>query len=277
MTKTDSIKLTLASIESTPLLNCKSSKSSISSNEDICLDIDSIPSKLALTSKQKWILLCLCLVDLCSFSSMSIIAPFFPYEIYLRSLSDTVSGFIFALYSLTVVVFSVIFGKLAPFIGPKFMLISGVFVSGFANITFGFLNYIQNNTAFISFCFIVRIIEAIGAASFNTASLIFVFKCFPNHISSAFSWTETFTIIGTTIGPALGGLLYSSFGYCVPFFVLGTFVFINLPLCYFFVPKIDCKLLKLFLRLEAFVCQKLLDALSLWTFKAFRCLKHFGV
>lgn len=246
MKKMESIKLTLPVIETTPLL--KSSNSSISSNEDICLDIDSVNSKLSMTSQQKRILLCLCLVDLCSFASMSIIAPFFPYEIYLRSLTDTMSGLVFALYSLTVVVFSVIFGKAAPYIGPKFMLMSGVLVSGSANITFGFLNYIHNNTAFITCCFIVRIVEAIGAASFNTASLIYVFKMFPNHVSSAFSWTETFTIIGTTLGPALGGVLYSWAGYCLPFFVLGVFVFINLPLCYLFVPEIDCKLAKHFSR-----------------------------
>lgn len=213
-------------------------QSSFSSSDDASL---LLPSKVKFTPQQRWILLCLCLVDFSAFASMSIIAPFFPYEVSQRGQGTYVAGLIFSVYSVTVVIASAIFGRLCPYIGPRLMLILGVFVSGTANIVFGLLDYLDDDTTFITLCFVVRIIEALGAASFNTASLIYIFDIFPDHIGYAFGMTETFTTLGNTFGPALGGVLYSWLGYGLPFYVLGTFAFLTLPLICLKVPKLNSK------------------------------------
>lgn len=200
-----------------------------------------VPSKVKFTSQQRWILLCLCLIDFSAFASMSIIAPFFPYEVSQRGQGNYVAGLIFSVYSVTVVIASAIFGRLCPYIGPRLMLIVGICVSGTANIVFGLLDYLEDDTTFIALCFVVRIIEALGAASFNTASLIYIFDIFPDHIGYAFGMTETFTTLGNTFGPALGGVLYSWLGYGLPFYVLGTFAFLTLPLICCKVPKLNSK------------------------------------
>uniref|UniRef100_T1KEE7 Major facilitator superfamily (MFS) profile domain-containing protein n=1 Tax=Tetranychus urticae TaxID=32264 RepID=T1KEE7_TETUR len=153
-------------------------KGHLSESSDSCDNVT-----LPLNHSQKWILLCLCLVDFSAFASMSIIAPFFPYELYLRGQTTYVAGLVFSIYSLTVVISSVFFGPLSAHIGPKFMLLTGITVAGIANIIFGLLDYISNDTTFIALCFIVRIVEAVGAASFNTASLVYVFEIFPDHVS----------------------------------------------------------------------------------------------
>lgn len=211
-------------------------KGHLSESSDSCDNVT-----LPLTHSQKWILLCLCLVDFTAFASMSIIAPFFPLEASLRGQSTYIAGLVFSTYSLTVVIASVFFGPLSAHIGPKFMLLAGIAIAGTANIIFGLLDFINNDTTFIALCFIIRIIEALGAASFNTASLVYVFEVFPDHVGYAFSMTETFTTLGTTLGPAIGGLLYSWGGYSLPFYVLGVFSFITIPLCASKLPRISSK------------------------------------
>lgn len=46
------------------------------------------------------------------------------------------------------------------------------------------LPYIQSNTHFAIFCFLVRGFEAIGAGAFSTASFIYVIHMFPDNVSA---------------------------------------------------------------------------------------------
>ena len=54
------------------------------------------------TTRQKLVLISLCLVDFTSFCAMSILAPFFPQEATEKGVSITVSGLIFSVYALIV-------------------------------------------------------------------------------------------------------------------------------------------------------------------------------
>lgn len=54
------------------------------------------------TRQQKLVLASLALVDFTAFSSMSILAPFFPQKAEAKGVSTTVSGFIFSVYALVV-------------------------------------------------------------------------------------------------------------------------------------------------------------------------------
>lgn len=88
------------------------------------------------------------------------------------------------------------------------------------------LEYINDKTLFITYCFIVRGFEALGASAYSTASYVFVVNTFPQHIGSVLvsyqeyvkactqedtfqGILETFVGLGMSTGPALGGLLYS--------------------------------------------------------------------
>ncbi len=89
-------------------------KGHLSESSDSCDNVT-----LPLNHSQKWILLCLCLVDFSAFASMSIIAPFFPYELYLRGQTTYVAGLVFSIYSLTVVISSVFLAHFQPILGPN--------------------------------------------------------------------------------------------------------------------------------------------------------------
>lgn len=196
-----------------------------------------------LTIKQKSILFCISLVSITSFLCMSIMAPFFPNEASNKGMSETVSGFVFSFYALIVMISSPILGSLLPVIGAKFMLISGIFASGVSNILFGTLDRIIDLTSFTVLCFIVRATEAIGVAAFSTASYTYIMYVFPDDIGTAFGLTETCVGIGMSLGPAVGAGLYALGGYGLPFYVLGTFVLLNIPLCWYVIDPIVSKYL----------------------------------
>lgn len=51
--------------------------------------------------------------------------------------------------------------------------------------------------------------EALGASAYSTASYVFVVNAFPESIGTVLGILETFVGLGMSVGPAIGGLLYS--------------------------------------------------------------------
>ncbi|XP_032636400.1 MFS-type transporter SLC18B1-like isoform X5 [Chelonoidis abingdonii] len=158
-----------------------------------------------------------------NFSSMicySILGPFFPREAEKKGASDTVVGLIFGCFALFNFLTSLILGNYLVQIGAKFMFVAGMFVSGCVTILFGAM-------------------DAIGFAAAVTASFSILAMAFPNNIATVMGSLEIFTGLGLVLGPPLGGFLYQSFGYEVPFIVLGCLVLILVPLNMYLLPKYD--------------------------------------
>ncbi|XP_070533941.1 MFS-type transporter SLC18B1-like [Ptychodera flava] len=173
------------------------------------------------TREQKLILFSISLANFCSFASFSILAPFFPGEASDMGASDTMIGFIFGWFALVMFVSSPIFGKFLPHIGAKFVYVAGEGVCGACSIIFGFLNKLDKGTEFVVYCFLVRGVQALGAAASATASYAIIAKFFPDNVSTVFGLSEIFTGLGYMIGPPLGGVLYQTGGYTLPFVLLG--------------------------------------------------------
>ncbi|XP_053566921.1 MFS-type transporter SLC18B1 [Bombina bombina] len=177
-----------------------------------------------------------------NFSSMicySILGPFFPQEALKKGVSSTITGLIFGCFALFNFLTSLILGKYLVQIGAKFMLVSGMFTSGCATILFGLLDKAPDGTVFIVLCFIVRSVDAIGFGASITASFSILAKAFPNNIATTMGSLEIFTGLGLILGPPLGGFLYQSFGYEIPFIVLGCIVLLMVPLNIAILPKYD--------------------------------------
>ncbi|XP_077293824.1 MFS-type transporter SLC18B1-like [Arctopsyche grandis] len=193
------------------------------------------------TRSQKLTLLSLAIVDFMSFCSMSIMAPFFPREAKEKGMTEAVSGFVFSFYALVMFLTSPIFGKIIPSVGTKFLFLTGVFVAGSCNLLFGVLEYIHDYERFTIFCFLIRGFEALGASAYSTASYVFVVHLFPNNISSVLGILETFVGLGMSVGPAIGGLLYSVGGFGLPFYVLGIAMIAIIPINLYLLPaQEDC-------------------------------------
>ncbi|XP_075545974.1 MFS-type transporter SLC18B1-like [Dermacentor variabilis] len=201
-------------------------------------------AKFRLSRSQKLTLFCLCLVNFTSYISYSVIAPFYPQEATFKGMREAVSGFVFSVYALTMMVFSPIFGKLVPILGAKLIFFSGILCAGGANILFGLLDLVEDTLIFTVLSFLVRILEALGAAGFSTASYSIVLHVYPDHISTVFGIIETAVGVGMSIGPAIGGALYSVGGFGLPFYILGSCVLLTFPICWFIMRDIQVQALE---------------------------------
>ncbi|KAG7304378.1 hypothetical protein JYU34_011318 [Plutella xylostella] len=183
-----------------------------------------------LSRRQRLTLASLALVDFMSFCSMSVMAPFFPREAAMKGLSDTMCGLVFSFYAIVMFLTSPVFGKYLPIMGAKMMFTSGMFVAGACNVLFGTLVLIEDVTTFTALCFVVRGLEALGASAYSTASYVFVVNAFPDSIGSVLGILETFVGLGMSVGPAIGGLLYSIGGFGLPFYTLGIIMIATVPI-----------------------------------------------
>ncbi|KAJ8733922.1 hypothetical protein PYW07_014473 [Mythimna separata] len=192
-----------------------------------------------LSSRQRLTLASLALVDFMSFCSMSVMAPFFPREAAAKGLSETMCGIVFSFYAVVMFLTSPLFGKFLPVVGAKFLFTAGMFIAGACNVLFGTLALIDDTTTFTTLCFVVRGMEALGASAYSTASYVFVVNTFPDSIGSVLGILETFIGLGMSVGPAIGGLLYTIGGFGLPFYTLGVIMVLTVPINFFLLT--DCE------------------------------------
>ncbi|XP_013876775.1 MFS-type transporter SLC18B1 isoform X3 [Austrofundulus limnaeus] len=177
-----------------------------------------------------------------NFSSMicySILGPFFPNEAVKKGASQTVVGQIFGCYAVCNLIGALVLGKYIVQIGAKFMLIAGLFVSSGCTIMFGLLDKAPAGATFIALCFIVRSLDALGFAAAMTSSFAITAKIFPNNVATVLGSLEIFTGLGLILGPPVGGWFYHSFGYEVPFMLLGCVLLIMVPFNIYVLPSIE--------------------------------------
>ncbi|XP_067224011.1 MFS-type transporter SLC18B1 isoform X3 [Chanodichthys erythropterus] len=203
---------------------------------------DSSPPETPATKMSRQQILTLISMASINFSSMicySILGPFFPNEAKKKGVSQSMIGLIFGIYALCTLVGSLILGKYIVQIGAKFMIVAGLFVSSGSTVLFGFLDQVSDGTVFIVLCFITRCINAIGFSASVTSSFAVSAKVFPDNIATVLGFMEIFTGLGLILGPPLGGWLYQSFGYEIPFVFTGCLLFATVPLNMWILPSFD--------------------------------------
>ncbi|XP_042546351.1 MFS-type transporter SLC18B1 [Dipodomys spectabilis] len=192
-----------------------------------------------LSREQIFVLISAASMNLGSMMAYSILGPFFPKEAEKKGASNTMIGMIFGSYALFDLLASLIFGKYLVCIGAKFMFIAGIFVSGAVTVLFGVLDQLPDGPIFIAMCFLVRIVDAISFSAAITASNAILAKAFPNNLATVLGSLEVFSGLGFILGPPLGGFLYQSFGYSIPFTFLGCIVLLMIPLNICIVPNYE--------------------------------------
>ncbi|CAG13181.1 unnamed protein product, partial [Tetraodon nigroviridis] len=195
------------------------------------------PQKM--TKQQILTLISIASVNFSSMICYSILGPFFPNEAVKKGASQTVIGLIFGCYAVCNLIGSLVMGKYIVQIGAKFMLVMGLFVSSVCTILFGLLNRVPAGATFITLCFIVRSIDAVGFAGAMTSSFAMTAKIFPNNVATVLGSLEVFTGLGLILGPPVGGWFYQSFGYEVPFMLLGCLLLVMVPFNIYVLPVIE--------------------------------------
>jgi|JI9StandDraft_1071089.scaffolds.fasta_scaffold275962_1 MFS family permease len=77
-------------------------------------------------------------------SAYAMVAPFLPFEFQRKGISQTYMGYVFAIYSVAVVIFSPICGTLISKIGRIMMVRIGVFFMGLSFMLLGASSIIQD-------------------------------------------------------------------------------------------------------------------------------------
>lgn len=173
-------------------------------------------------TRQQWLtLIVFAIADFCSAVCVSLQAPFYPMMAESKGASPTQYGFVFGIFELTVFIVCPIYGTYLNKIGPKFMFNAGIFTTATTCIMFGFLDRVNDTTAFIGLSFVIRIVEAMGNSGFLTASFSIIAKEFPENVGATFASLETCFGLGLIVGPTLGGALFELGGYTLPFVTLG--------------------------------------------------------
>ena len=189
-------------------------------------------------TRQQWLtLIVFAIADFCSAVCVSLQAPFYPIMAESKGATPTEYGFVFGIFELTVFIVSPIYGNYLYKIGPKFMFNAGIFTTATTCIMFGFLDRINNCTAFIGLSFAIRIIEAMGNSGFLTASFSIIAKEFPENVGATFACLETCFGLGMIVGPTLGGALFELGGYTLPFVSLGCMLLAAATLTYCILPS----------------------------------------
>ncbi|XP_076315763.1 MFS-type transporter SLC18B1-like [Tachypleus tridentatus] len=144
----------------------------------------------------------------CNYVCYSIIAPFFPQLARKKGLNAVEYSMVFGAYSIAQVIFSMIAGKFLTKIGPKFIVIAGLFITGGATVIFGCLEKSPHGRIFLALSIGIRMVEGAGFAVYLTSVLAIVVKTFPTNPGYYVGLTETVVTIGMITGPVLGSFLY---------------------------------------------------------------------
>ncbi|XP_078314592.1 MFS-type transporter SLC18B1-like isoform X1 [Crassostrea virginica] len=188
---------------------------------------------------KKILLLMMAVCNFCAAANFSILGPFFPQEAMRKGTSMSVVGLIFGIFELVSFLASPIIGNYMTKVGTKFLFVSGVLVSGICSILFGVLYYCPGGFQFVLLCFLCRTLEALASAAFVTSSYAILADAFPKYIATVVGYLELFTGVGMMVGPAIGGGLYSLWGYGLPFYVLGCVLVIAGIISFFTMPKLN--------------------------------------
>lgn len=175
-------------------------------------------------SKKLLLLLSLWTGIFCNYACYSIIAPFFPQLARQKGLSAEQYSLVFGVYSLSQITFSVIVGRSLTKIGPKFIVLAGLFLTGGSTILFGCLERSPGGPIFFWLCMAVRAVEGAGFAAYLTSSLAVIVRTFPTNPGYYVGLTETIVTVAMISGPPLGSALYTAGGYSCPFVSFGSVI-----------------------------------------------------
>ena len=167
----------------------------------------------------------------------SVIVPFLPREFKKLGIPEHLYGYIFATFSISAMLWSLVCGKLLTLYGRRIIVFIGVLAIGISVVAFGFLSYIHSYPLLITACFIIRALEGMSASTILTTCYSIVVITFKENQSKYLGFLEAASGLSMLIAPAIGSVLYTYFGFEMTFWILGGIDFIIAPFVLFIVPK----------------------------------------
>lgn len=93
---------------------------------------------------------------------ISLQPPFYPSEAEKMGATPAEYGFVFGIANLSLFLFSPVFGKYGPSIGPKRCFNMGAVMQGVSGFLFAFLPYVNATGLFLGLSYLLRFLEGLG-------------------------------------------------------------------------------------------------------------------
>lgn len=149
----------------------------------------------------------------------SLIIPLIPYLTKTLNASSTMIGFLVSSYAIGLLIATPLFGPLSDRIGRKKPILFGLSVLIISTLLFSFAHTMPS-------LIIARFIQGVAAAANVTASLALIADLFPQKLRGTMMGIAVTGIsIGLLLGAPIGGALFDSGGYMMPFLVIAGIAF----------------------------------------------------
>jgi MFS transporter, DHA1 family, multidrug resistance protein len=180
-----------------------------------------------------WAMVAVQIVMSLSFSVLSPVMPLFLPDLGVRDPSaiDLWAGILASITSFIGVFTSPIWGRLADRYGRKLMVLRSCFGISVFTLLMGISGSVWEMLAWRALMGVV--------AGFNASSITLIASQVPERrLGYALGWLSTGGIIGTLVGPVVGGAVADVTGsYRMPFFVAGTISMAAFVMCWIVVPE----------------------------------------
>ena len=164
--------------------------------------------------------------------------PFLPIEAEAKGIKPSGYGFVYSTFFLFYTFASPIMGSYVTVMGLRNCFCVGMLLLSVSTITFGCLHFVDSAALFLTFAISLRIVEALGEASYKISSLSLISKIYTESSTFKISIAETLTGLGFISGAALGGFLFDFGGFLAPFVTVGGLLLINTVLSRIVLPDI---------------------------------------
>ena len=182
---------------------------------------------------KKWLLLLVCIFSqLVTAMQYALHAPFYPSEAVSKSMTPSQIGVVFAIYSLIQCAGNILIGQYQCELGIKCLAVLSTFFAGVSCLFFGILAKFDNDSSFLMYSILLRIVQAISFSSVATSVLTILQCVAENHFETVLALNQAVGSLGYTISPVFGGYLYDIGGFYLPFTVIGApLIFLSILVC----------------------------------------------
>ncbi len=162
---------------------------------------------------------------------MGLVSPILPQYARSFGVSITMVGLLITVYGVARMIIDIPAGRFAERLGRRPILIAGPLVVAIASVACGLAN---SYWLLLSF----RLIQGMGSAMFTTAAMIMLADISTrDNRGQVMSLYFGSLLLGTSMGPVLGGFIAQYFGFQAPFFVLTFFAITAVLWSYFRLPE----------------------------------------
>jgi len=167
-------------------------------------------------------LVCINASNMACHSVYSVLASFFPQAAHAKGLTAEPIGLVFAIFAAVVFVSAPLAAPMLSQHGKRQIYVAGLATVSSATIAFAFADHIDNPTAYLWWCILLRCVQGFGSALEETAAYALIAEIDPEAVSFNLGVTEISTGLGYMIGPTVGGFLFSVGGFALPFVAIGV-------------------------------------------------------